>query len=96
MGAALGVALLLAPWMSIVIFAGLGFGLALPFLALGFIPALRRKLPKPGHWTDKLRRAMNKSRQCEISNTRRPRRATEPRLPKGRQFAHTAGGKMTK
>lgn len=31
-------------------FAGLGLGLALPFLAIGFVPALRRALPKPGAW----------------------------------------------
>ena len=28
----------------------LGLGLALPFLGLGFIPALRRMMPKPGAW----------------------------------------------
>lgn len=59
MGTALGVALLLPPWSSMAIFAGLGFGLALPFLALGFIPAFRRALPKPGGWTDQLRRGLS-------------------------------------
>jgi thiol:disulfide interchange protein len=32
------------------IFAGLGLGLALPFLLIGFVPALRTRLPKPGPW----------------------------------------------
>ncbi|TPG43495.1 thiol:disulfide interchange protein [Sphingomonas koreensis] len=50
MGAALGAALVL-PWpAALAVFAGLGLGLALPFLAIGFIPALRRRLPKPGGW----------------------------------------------
>ncbi len=50
MAAALGAALVLPPAAGLVVFAGLGFGLALPFLAIGFIPALRRRLPKPGAW----------------------------------------------
>ena len=40
------------------LFAMLGLGLALPFLAIGFIPALRRRLPKPGAWMDTFRRVM--------------------------------------
>jgi DsbC/DsbD-like thiol-disulfide interchange protein/cytochrome c biogenesis protein CcdA len=50
MGAAMGAALLLPSAAAIAIFAGLGLGLALPFLLLGFVPALRRRLPKPGPW----------------------------------------------
>ena len=50
MAAALGTALVLPPLAGLMIFAGLGFGLALPFLAVGFVPALRRRLPKPGAW----------------------------------------------
>ncbi|MBX9795965.1 thioredoxin family protein [Sphingomonas sp.] len=50
MGAALGATLVL-PWPAgLAIFAGLGLGLALPFLAIGFVPALRRALPRPGAW----------------------------------------------
>jgi len=37
------------------VFAGLGFGLALPFLLIGFVPALRRRLPKPGAWMVRMR-----------------------------------------
>ena len=59
MGAALGAALVL-PWpAALAIFAGLGLGLALPFLLLGFVPALRRMLPKPGAWMDTLRRILS-------------------------------------
>jgi thiol:disulfide interchange protein len=55
MGAALGAALVL-PWpAALAIFAGLGFGLALPFLAIGFVPALRRRLPRPGGWMETFR-----------------------------------------
>lgn len=58
MGAALGAALVL-PWAAaLAVFAGLGLGLALPFLALGFVPALRRRLPKPGLWMETFRRIL--------------------------------------
>jgi thiol:disulfide interchange protein len=50
MAAALGAALVLPVPAALAIFAGLGLGLALPFLGLGFIPALRRMMPKPGAW----------------------------------------------
>jgi thiol:disulfide interchange protein/DsbC/DsbD-like thiol-disulfide interchange protein len=50
MGAALGAALVLPTIAALAIFAGLGLGLALPFLLLGFVPAFRRMLPKPGAW----------------------------------------------
>lgn len=50
MGAALAATLVL-PWAgALAIFGGLGLGIALPFLAVGFIPALRRRLPRPGAW----------------------------------------------
>jgi thiol:disulfide interchange protein len=56
MGAALGAALVL-PWpAALAVFAGLGIGLALPFLAIGFVPALRKRLPKPGAWMGHFRR----------------------------------------
>jgi thiol:disulfide interchange protein len=59
MGAALGAAMVLPAPAALAVFAGLGLGLALPFLALGFVPALRRRLPKPGPWMDRLRRLMS-------------------------------------
>jgi DsbC/DsbD-like thiol-disulfide interchange protein/cytochrome c biogenesis protein CcdA len=59
MGAALGAALVL-PWaVALLIFFGLGLGLALPFLLLGFVPALRRALPRPGAWMDVFRRILS-------------------------------------
>jgi DsbC/DsbD-like thiol-disulfide interchange protein/cytochrome c biogenesis protein CcdA len=56
LGAALGTALLLPAAAGVMVFAALGFGLALPFLLVAFIPALRRKLPKPGPWMQRLQR----------------------------------------
>lgn len=55
MAGALGAALVLPPAAGLLVFAGLGFGLALPFLLIGFVPALRRRLPKPGAWMNRLR-----------------------------------------
>jgi thiol:disulfide interchange protein len=59
MGAALGAALVLPAWQALALFAGLGLGLALPFLLLGFVPALRRRLPKPGAWMERLQRILS-------------------------------------
>ena len=59
MGAALGAALVLPTWGALAVFAGLGLGLALPFLLLGFVPALRRGLPKPGPWMATFRRILS-------------------------------------
>ena len=58
MAAAMGAALVLPPVLALAVFAALGLGLALPFLALGFSPALRRMLPKPGPWMIWFRKAM--------------------------------------
>ncbi|SDA20658.1 protein-disulfide reductase DsbD [Sphingomonas sp. NFR15] len=59
MGAALGAALVLPWYAALAVFAGLGIGLALPFLALGFVPALRKLLPKPGGWMETFRRILS-------------------------------------
>ncbi len=59
MGVALGAALVLPPLAGLMVFAGLGLGLALPFLALGYVPALRRLMPKPGAWMARLRHLLS-------------------------------------
>src|SRR5215210_4993602 len=56
LGAALGTALLLPAVGSLLVFAALGFGLAIPFLLVAFIPALRGRLPRPGPWMKRLQR----------------------------------------
>ncbi len=59
MGAAMGTALILPWWGALAVFGGLGFGLALPFLAIGFVPALRRALPKPGAGMETFRHVLS-------------------------------------
>ena len=59
MGAALGAALVLPAAAALAVFAGLGLGIALPFLLIGFVPALRARLPRPGAWMTRLRRILS-------------------------------------
>ncbi|HXG80475.1 MAG TPA: thioredoxin family protein, partial [Sphingomicrobium sp.] len=56
LGAALGTALLLPIYGSVAVFAALGLGLAIPFLLIAFVPALRKRLPQPGPWMMRLQR----------------------------------------
>ncbi|NNG25804.1 cytochrome C biogenesis protein [Massilia sp. ML15P13] len=58
MGAAIGSALVAPAYVSLVVFAMMGLGLALPFLLLGLFPAVARRLPRPGMWMVTLRQAM--------------------------------------
>ncbi len=58
MAAALGAALLLPSAQAIALFAALGLGIALPFLAIAFIAPLRTRLPKAGPWLATFRKAM--------------------------------------
>ena len=55
MAAAMGAALLLPIGPALLLFAALGLGIALPFLAIAWVPALRRRMPKPGPWMGKFR-----------------------------------------
>jgi thiol:disulfide interchange protein/DsbC/DsbD-like thiol-disulfide interchange protein len=55
MAAAVGAALTQSPVVALAIFAALGVGLSLPYLALSFAPWLRRALPKPGAWMDTMK-----------------------------------------
>lgn len=50
MGAALGFALAQSWLVAMIVFGFLGLGMALPFLALAFSPALMKHMPKPGPW----------------------------------------------
>ena len=58
MGASLGYAISLPALQALGIFAALGLGLALPFLAAAWVPAVGNWLPRPGAWMDTLRRFM--------------------------------------
>ncbi len=50
MGASLGLAIGLPAWQALPIFAAMGLGLALPYLAASLWPAVAKALPKPGPW----------------------------------------------
>lgn len=58
MASAMGAALLLPVVPAMALFATLGLGIALPFLAVAFVPALRARLPRPGKWMVTFRRVM--------------------------------------
>jgi len=58
MGASLGYAIALPVAQALGIFAALGLGLALPYLAVSWMPGLAKVLPRPGAWMDTLRRFM--------------------------------------
>ena len=55
MAGAIGFALTQPAIISMTVFLSLGLGLAAPYLALCFSPALRHKLPKPGAWMEKFK-----------------------------------------
>lgn len=55
MGASLGLAVTLPTFQALLIFAALGIGLSLPFLAASFIPAIAMVLPRPGAWMQTFR-----------------------------------------
>ena len=50
MGASLGAAVTLPAAEALLVFAALGLGMALPYLAASAWPALARALPRPGPW----------------------------------------------
>ncbi len=54
-----GAAAVLPAAEGMAIFIAMGLGLALPFLALAFFPALGRFLPKPGAWMETARQALS-------------------------------------
>jgi thiol:disulfide interchange protein len=58
MGASLGVAMALPTWQALAVFAALGLGMALPFLAASAWPPLARALPRPGVWMQHFKTVM--------------------------------------
>lgn len=58
MGTALAYAFAAPALAGMLVFVTLGLGLALPFLLIGFIPALARRLPKPGAWMETLKQLL--------------------------------------
>ena len=58
MGASLGLAIALPAAQALAIFAVIGIGMALPYLAASLVPAFARMLPRPGAWMDIFRKLM--------------------------------------
>ncbi|MBD9478913.1 protein-disulfide reductase DsbD [Pseudoxanthomonas sp. PXM02] len=58
MGVALAYAFTAPTPLALLVFAVLGLGLALPFLLIGFVPALANRLPRPGAWMDTLKQVL--------------------------------------
>jgi thiol:disulfide interchange protein DsbD len=58
MGSALAYAFVAPVLSALLVFVALGLGLALPFLAVGFVPAVSRLLPRPGRWMETLKEVL--------------------------------------
>jgi thiol:disulfide interchange protein DsbD len=58
MGASLGLAVTLPTSQALLVFAALGLGMAMPYLAAGWLPGVAKLLPRPGPWMATLRTFM--------------------------------------
>ncbi|TAM58156.1 MAG: protein-disulfide reductase [Rhodanobacter sp.] len=58
MGSALAYAFAAPMLSALLVFLMLGLGLSLPFLLIGFVPALARLLPRPGRWMETLKQVL--------------------------------------
>jgi thiol:disulfide interchange protein DsbD len=58
MAPALGFAITQPTFVALMIFAGLGLGMALPLLLLSYLPHLNRWMPKPGAWMETFKQAL--------------------------------------
>lgn len=58
MGTALAFAFTAPAPVALAVFLALGLGLALPFLLIGFVPALADRLPRPGGWMETLKQVL--------------------------------------
>ncbi|KAF1687215.1 cytochrome C biogenesis protein [Pseudoxanthomonas broegbernensis] len=58
MGPALAYAFAATPPAGMLVFLTMGLGLALPFLLIGLVPALARRLPQPGAWMETLKQVL--------------------------------------
>jgi thiol:disulfide interchange protein DsbD len=58
MGTALAFAFTASTATAMVVFLALGLGLALPFLLIGFVPALASRLPRPGAWMETFKQVL--------------------------------------
>lgn len=58
MGAAMGFAVTQSHVVALTVFAALGVGMALPYVLLAWFPAWLKRLPKSGHWMDRLKQLL--------------------------------------
>ncbi len=58
MGVALGSALAMPAAQALMVFAALGLGMALPYLAIALLPGVAQHLPRPGAWMQRFKVAM--------------------------------------
>jgi thiol:disulfide interchange protein len=58
MGASLGFAIGLPAQQALLVFAVIGLGMAVPYLAASWVPAVALLLPRPGAWMDTFRKLM--------------------------------------
>lgn len=58
MAGALGYALTQPAVVALGVFAALGLGFAAPFVAVAFIPAVLRRMPRPGAWMETLKKGL--------------------------------------
>ena len=58
MAGAIGAALTQSTLTTLIIFAALGLGFALPLTALHFAPGLQRLIPKPGAWMERVKNVL--------------------------------------
>ena len=58
MGAAIAAALAAPPAATLLVFAAMGLGMALPHAILAAAPGLARRLPRPGAWMDVLKQGL--------------------------------------
>ena len=58
MGAALGFALAGSAWVTLLVFAALGVGMAVPYVLLAWFPAWRGLLPRSGPWLGRFKQLL--------------------------------------
>lgn len=58
MATGIGYALGQPPMVALAVFVALGIGMAFPYTVICFVPGLRRLLPKPGAWMERLRQLL--------------------------------------
>lgn len=59
MATAVGYALIQDAWISLLVFAMLGVGLAFPYVVFCFVPQCQKILPKPGAWMETFKKCLS-------------------------------------